>query len=219
MATHHVVEQGECMTSIAHRYGFGDPKMIYNRPENDALRRKRPDPNLLAPGDVVYIPDKVRKSVDIAVGKEHNFVLRRAKRLLRLQLQDHDGKPLDGMKYTLEIAGATYQGTTGSDGMVRQEVPADAREGRLVLDEKHLRLKLLVGDLDPVSHADDDRPVITGVQARLNNLGFDCPVDGDLSDRTTTAVRRFQEKRMHQPKPDGNLDQRTLEAIRSEHGC
>jgi hypothetical protein len=54
----HVVAPGECLASIAEHYGFADPAVIYNHPENAALRRERPDPNVLLAGDVVAIPDR-----------------------------------------------------------------------------------------------------------------------------------------------------------------
>lgn len=40
----HVVKQGECLTRIAARYGFGDYRVIYDHPANTEFKRKRPNP-------------------------------------------------------------------------------------------------------------------------------------------------------------------------------
>lgn len=54
----HVVRQGECLSAIAKRYGFASYRIIYDHPDNAELRRARPNPNLLFPGDVIVIPDR-----------------------------------------------------------------------------------------------------------------------------------------------------------------
>ena len=60
----HRVTQGESITTIALRYGFRDPKAIYDHPDNAELKKKRPSPDILFPGDVVIIPDKEAKSIN-----------------------------------------------------------------------------------------------------------------------------------------------------------
>jgi peptidoglycan hydrolase-like protein with peptidoglycan-binding domain len=63
--------------------------------------------------------------------------------------------------------------------------------GRLSIDEldeqdqSALELDILFGSLDPIEE-------LSGVQKRLVNLGFDCPVDGEVSDETTAAIEAFQ---------------------------
>ncbi len=54
----HVVQQGECLSSITKCYGFADWRDIYNRPQNAPFRAKRPNPNIIYPKDEVFIPDK-----------------------------------------------------------------------------------------------------------------------------------------------------------------
>ena len=66
----HRVKQGECLTSIAARYGFADWRAIYQHPNNAELRKKRPNPSLLFPGDALFIPEKRRKTVAAQTGKE-----------------------------------------------------------------------------------------------------------------------------------------------------
>lgn len=57
MATH-TVRAGENLTVIAKKYGYPDWRTIYNDPKNADFRRKRPNPNLILPGDLLFIPDK-----------------------------------------------------------------------------------------------------------------------------------------------------------------
>jgi N-acetylmuramoyl-L-alanine amidase len=46
----HVVKQGECLSSIAHVYGFSSYRAIYEPPDNAAFRSKRADPAVILPG-------------------------------------------------------------------------------------------------------------------------------------------------------------------------
>ena len=64
--------------------------------------------------------------------------------------------------------------------------------------------------LPPVEH-------LTGVQARLNNLGFAAgPVDGIDGPRTKRAVRRFQ--KVFELLVDGIPGPRTQAALAEAHG-
>ena len=58
MATTHIVKRGENLPMIAKKYGFHDWKTIYDHPNNREFRKKRPNPNLILPGDQLFIPDK-----------------------------------------------------------------------------------------------------------------------------------------------------------------
>ncbi|MCC6552124.1 MAG: LysM peptidoglycan-binding domain-containing protein [Polyangiaceae bacterium] len=69
----HIVKQGESLSGIAKQYGIFSWRTIYDHPENAKLRKARPKPELIHPGDEVYIPDKVEKVVDAATGKTHTY--------------------------------------------------------------------------------------------------------------------------------------------------
>ncbi|MCP5420932.1 MAG: N-acetylmuramoyl-L-alanine amidase [Gammaproteobacteria bacterium] len=58
MPGNHIVQQGENLTVIARKYGFPDWRVIYNHPNNQAFRKRRPDPNKIFPGDQIFIPNK-----------------------------------------------------------------------------------------------------------------------------------------------------------------
>jgi hypothetical protein len=53
----HVVQPGENLSVIAHKYGFSDWRAVYNHPQNADFRRKRPNPQHVMPGDTVFIPE------------------------------------------------------------------------------------------------------------------------------------------------------------------
>ena len=54
----HKVEPGESLYSIAHKYGIACWQSIYEHPDNADLRRRRPNPHVLHPGDEVRVPEK-----------------------------------------------------------------------------------------------------------------------------------------------------------------
>jgi N-acetylmuramoyl-L-alanine amidase len=49
--------QGDSTTRIAFRNGFFW-KTVWEHPENSELKSKRKDPNILLPGDTVFIPER-----------------------------------------------------------------------------------------------------------------------------------------------------------------
>lgn len=54
----HVVKAGETLSAIAVHYGFGSWQELYEHQANAEFRSKRPDPDLIFPGDVINIPAK-----------------------------------------------------------------------------------------------------------------------------------------------------------------
>lgn len=190
----YTVVQGDCLSSIAHAFGFADWRTIYNHGSNADFRKLRPNPNLIYPGDEIYIPDSDTRSESSATDAWHNFKVEGQKTLMRVKMLDGDMVGLKGKKYRLEVSGKTKEGTIGQDGMIEQEISANCGEGKLTvwLDDDTTRpgvmWQVLLGHLDPV-----ETP--TGIQARLRNLGFDPgPIDGIIGPRTQGAIKGFQSK-------------------------
>src|ERR1700761_3612824 len=121
MATAHTVQQGECMTQIAAAYGFADYNAIYQQPDNAELRKYRPSPNVLYPGDVVQIPDLQRKSVDRSTGQSHKFQVTVPKKELRVVLLDPTHQPLASKSFELTLDGVPEPilGATTGKGLVK----------------------------------------------------------------------------------------------------
>ena len=219
MATTHIVEQGEYLSLIAKRHGFVDWKLIWNHPKNAALRKKHPNPNVIHPGDKIHIPDRQPKEVACATTKVHRFEVKSPGRMLiRIVLRNHDGEPLANQPYVLTVGEAVFKKNTNPDGMLEHWVPVGEETGELTLEQFGLRWPVHVGNLDPLKDEDDGSLVVTGVQARLNNLGFPCgPVDGIVGPRTTAALKKFQKMMLKREDADGALDGDTIDALLGRH--
>lgn len=213
----HCVSQGECLSSIAARFGFANWRTIYDDSGNAALRQKRPNPNVLFPGDEVMIPDKLPKRVDAVTDQVHRFVVRRSQTRLRVQLCGGSGRMFSGKKYKLIVKGAEIEGTTNDKGMVDEPIPDHETNAELVLwlsenADSTCRFKLALGELDPANE-------LTGAQARLVNLGFlsfeGASPSGKLDDKTRAALRAFQQK--HGLVVSGALDATTSDKLEQLH--
>lgn len=211
----HRVKQGECMNSIAKKYGFKQYSRIYDDSANDELRNKRPNPSILFPGDKVKIPEKTKKEESVSADSKHKFKVNGYRTHLRLLIEELDGTAIGGKAYELEIGKDVYEGTVGGDGLIEQEVIADAKKGGLTVwldDEKQKACcwPLEIGYLDPPE-------TISGAQGRLNNLGFSCgPVDGIEGPLTEAAVKAFREK--HSLSETGPLGDETKNKLKDIYG-
>jgi N-acetylmuramoyl-L-alanine amidase len=218
MGQTHTVEQGEFLSSIALDYGFSDFHTIYDHPQNADFKRNRPDPNVIYPGDQLYIPDKADKQESAATDQIHKFQIKSSKLLLKIRLKDVEDNPMGNEPFTLIVGNLRKKGTTDGGGLLQQEIPADAREGELRLDKAHLKWNLRIGYLDPVDSHGNDPAIITGIQARLNNLGFLCgPADGVLGARTKSALEAFQKK--FGLGVSGTPNTTTRSKLADLHGC
>src|SRR4030095_6093530 len=56
MAIPYTVKPGDNLSAIARRFNIQTWQEIYNLAENADFRRRRPNPNLIFPGDVIMIP-------------------------------------------------------------------------------------------------------------------------------------------------------------------
>jgi N-acetylmuramoyl-L-alanine amidase len=214
VAKKHVVVQGECMQKIAALYGFGDYRVIYGAPENAELRRTRPDPNQLFPGDVVTIPDVKGKTVSAQTGQKHKFTAELPDRWLRLVMKNHEHEPLADEPYELRVkSGPTFQGSTDGSGKIEQLMPRRSELAELVIAGRTYELHL--GSLNPLRDTPDAG--VSGVQGRLKNLGYYCgPTTGVLDHATRIAVAFFQGD--HGLEADGELKEPTLRKLEQVHG-
>ena len=57
MSRCYTVVQDDNLTVIARRFGLRGWRAIYDHPWNSIFRRRRPNPDLIQPGDILYIPD------------------------------------------------------------------------------------------------------------------------------------------------------------------
>jgi hypothetical protein len=188
MPKRHTVAQGDCISSIAVAHGM-KPEDLWNAPENEALRQTRPHGHALAPRDVVVIPDLAEATFEgKALDRRHKFVRKGIPERLRLVLQDEDGKPRADLDYQLELPDESLiEGKTGADGVIEADLDPRVRRATLRVGapdfaEVH---ELQLGGVDPVTTP-------SGLQHRLQNLGYGCESSGELDDATRGALAEFQ---------------------------
>jgi N-acetylmuramoyl-L-alanine amidase len=205
---HHVVKQGECLSSIARAYGFSDYRTLFDHAENAALKKVRPNPDMLAPGDSVFIPDKSERYESAASEARHRFVAKSSSVRLELAIR-FDDQPVRSAAYVLRVGDEQMAGKTDEYGVISVPIDPDATRGHLRIDDPPLEWNLEIGHLDPVE-------TNSGAQARLNNLDHPCGVaDGEVGPRTRAAVRQFQAR--HGLKPTGAMDKATREMLKKRH--
>ncbi|MBI5258053.1 MAG: peptidoglycan-binding protein [Burkholderiales bacterium] len=216
MAGFHTVQQGDTLAKIAADNGFFDFHTIWDHAKNADLRARRDNPNVLAPGDQVFIPDKDQRTEAKATDATHRFQVRRTKNLLRLVLEDLYGKPIANATCELTVEGQVFTVVTGGDGKFEREIPAGARSASVLVKKGqtpllNVPLQLEIGHLDPV----DQR---SGQIARLSNLGYFLGGLDDEDERQfKSAVEEFQcDQKL---KVDGDCGPNTQAKLLSVHGC
>lgn len=206
----HVAKTGECITSIADQYGFSGP-FLWSHGDNAELKKLRQDMNILQPGDIVAIPDKIQKSEQKPDGQRHRFRRKGIPAKFRLRLLN-EGEPRAKMRWVLEAGTTHSEGVTDSDGVLETFIPPAVTSARLLVGPpgQEQEYQIRIGSLPPITS-------MTGVQIRLGNLGFDCGrEDGELDDPTRDAICEFQEFIRH-PDPTGALDDRTRSVLATLH--
>lgn len=205
---YYVVVQGDTTASIAAQVGIA-AETIWQDAKNADLRRLRENqPNILYPGDRVYVSDTQEEAFETTTLK-----LRFLKNF----------KPRGKLKYTIEVPELPepLNGTTDDDGNTEQhEVPATAQSGTLTLhvtgpdgsrrDEVY---EVLIGHLDPALEKH-------GAVDRLTNLGFlsgeggKDPPAGVFQDALRACRRHFR-----LAEEGAGIDSEIQGKLRSEHGC
>jgi N-acetylmuramoyl-L-alanine amidase len=188
------VVQGDCLSSIAKAFGFADWRVIYNHGSNADFRRLRPNPNLIYPGDQLFIPETDAHVETAATDAWHQFRVESQKTLFRARMLDSGMAGLSGKKYKLEVGGRVKEGILGNDGMIEQEIAPDESEATVTvwMDPDTSRPGIIwnvrLGHLDPID-------TTSGIQARLQNLGFEPgPINGELTPLTVDAIKGFQSR-------------------------
>jgi N-acetylmuramoyl-L-alanine amidase len=208
--------QGEHLSAIAKKYGFSSYKTIWDHGQNAELKNKRQNPNVLFPGDRLFIPDKVEKVEPRSTEAKHRFELKTEKLKLRLVLEDQYEKPISNAKCELHIENEIRHVNSDGHGKIEQDVPPNAERARLIIRSKEtslddLVLPINIGHLDPVDE-------ITGQQARLANLGYYTgAVDGRENPEFKLAVEEFQCD--HSLGVDGVYGSQTRAKLKDVHGC
>ena len=187
----YTVNQGDHLTSIADSFGFRDYSVIWDHPENAELKELRGDPNVIAAGDELVIPDPQTKEESCATEKRHRFRVHTRQLKLRLRLLDVNEEPLSELACTLCVENNTYDIKSNADGFVETVIPPAAEVGWIRASDPSrgvaLDERFAIGHLDPIE-------MMSGVATRLSHLGYDVGEDLDApdADLLRLAIEEFQ---------------------------
>ncbi|MFY2560383.1 peptidoglycan-binding protein [Corallococcus terminator] len=213
MSTTHVIRRGECMLLVARRYGILDYRQVYEHPANAELRRKRPNPSVLYPGDTVVIPEPRPSRMPLYTGLPRAFTVdATSARYLRVELRDDLGAPLASKPYLLLFGPRVVEGETDGNGLLVQRVPLSASRAELECEDQWWELEL--GTLRPMKDVPDDG--VAGAEARLINLGYALEPTGRMTLELRSALRAFQHRAGL--AVTGRLDAETSRQLEVLHG-
>jgi len=216
MSTIHTIKQGEHLFRIAEENGFHDYHIVWDHPQNAELKKARENPNVLFPGDQVFIPDPELREESRSTDKNHKFQVNVETLQLRLVLEDIYEKPIADAPCDLLVEGDLHKLTSNGRGLVELQISAKAENAVLVIKSdqtpfQDVELPVKIGHLNPI-----DTP--SGQLQRLNNLGyyrgaFGLPDPQELQ----SAIEEFQcEHNLTVDGVCGPLSQAKLKAV---HGC
>jgi hypothetical protein len=221
MAINHIVKQGEHVISIAAAYGFSHYRTIWNHPQNEELKKKRDNPNVLFPGDVLFIPENEEKTYRGETERRHVFVRQGHVLMLNLKLHRGFAQAIRNTACDIYVEYDCRSATTDEDGNLKQQIPDTAVDATLlikdseIVDGKRIPLEIempvKIGFLDPVEE-------ISGQRARLANLGYylgsaEEPDPAQFS----SAVEEFQCD--NSLFVDGICGEETQARLKQIHGC
>ncbi len=193
------------MASLAKSHGFRDWRTIYDHPDNDDLRGRRPNPNHLHPGDEVVVPDKEQRVEERSTGARHAFVVRGAPTTLRVRLRG-----MHALRYRLEVGEGVYE---GAGTMVEHDIEPDEEEAMLHVwladtEAPTITWRLALGQVDPI---EED----SGAKRRLDNLGFGTSRGQHIDEATERAAAAFEQA--EGAEPIGALTDALKQRLRRAH--
>jgi N-acetylmuramoyl-L-alanine amidase len=207
--TPYVVQQGDYLDRLAFRFGT-TAQLLWSNSLNADLAHRRPNPNTLLPGDVLFVPSAPPPALPLRVGTTNRFVATVPRVTMRLRLR---GRGLAFANEPFELRGVEpplgVRGTVGEDATAVFDVPVWLPEAELYFPGLDVSVRFSIGHLDPINEP-------SGVAQRLRNLGF-------LPHRTVTsspervreAVARFQSEAGL--PATGDVDDATLAALAFAH--
>jgi peptidoglycan hydrolase-like protein with peptidoglycan-binding domain len=145
---------------------------------------------------------------------------------LELRMLNERGQPMTNLEYRLQVGNLDLEGKTDANGILRQEIPTNSTEARLVFEKQlfqrvdpqtgetrleNYAIDLSIADLPPTDQ-------VIGAKARLNNLGFfaGTQIDGNFDERMHRSIRRFQT--LNGLPVNGELDDSTRQKLREIYG-
>lgn len=211
----YVVRQGDHLARLAYIHGF-DAAEVWNHERNAELRAMGRTPEILAPGDVLYLPLKPKEGLSFSAFTSNRYRAQVPKVKVAMVFKDAD-RVLANEPYEIHglgTDGSSGQGETRStdgQGKVELELPVTTREVTIVFPNQNVAYEVRVGDMDPVTE-------IMGIQKRLENLGYFPRTEDNGAEAAymSGAVSAFQKR--HGLSPTGTIDEKTSQLLKDEHG-
>lgn len=205
----YVVKQGDYLEKIAHALGI-DADEVWNDPKNAEIKEKR-DPNLLHPGDILYVPDCKRQWLPLKAGADNLYISKVPRTTIRLAFKDLD-EPRANEPYVIRGMGEPEEGTTDGDGVIEVKVPVHIREIQITFPKARITYPVHIGDMDPVGET-------SGVRKRLQHLGYLWALEAGEADDPEAmdrlAILAFQQDQGLEAT--GIMDEATRAALANAH--
>jgi hypothetical protein len=225
MSGYYTVRQGDHLTRIAISCGFADWSPVWNAPENADLRSKRTSPDVLMPGDSLYVPDLQTKELSAATDQGHKYILAQKPLNLHIKILDRFNDCLSNTDCDVRIGGDSEKTSTDSGGGLKHPLTLQQRlagdgslqfQEPLVVSQQNLvrtvQVPLQLGQIDPVVE-------VSGQLKRLKNLGYYPSGNGDDPDAKLfrAAVEEFQCE--NHLTVDGICGPQTQAKLKAVYGC
>jgi hypothetical protein len=216
MAGNYIVRQGDHLSKITKTFGFSDYHTIWDHPNNADLKKQRQNPNVLFPGDSLFVPDRQQREESRNTDQKHKFIKKTSRLKLRLILVDQYEQPIAHAQCMLSLEGDFSHLQTDGNGQIEKDIQPSVRDAILVIQDaqtplNNTQLEIQIGDLDPVDQ-------VSGQTARLNNLGY---FAGDVNQPDQkafeSAVEEFQCDQSL--TVDGICGPNTQGKLKQVHGC
>lgn len=218
----HIVKQGEYLAQIARDYGLSTWQQIWGHSDNSALRAKRKNPNVLMPGDRLFVPELETKDVSVPSDARHSFRKSGSLLMLRVVFRDLDDKPIADTPCDLQMGTDVLHMRTDGGGRIEVEIAPGIANATVVFERNvsfDIAIPLEIGALDPVEEP-------SGQRERLNNLGYfagDASTSEEPGDETArqaqfqSALEEFQCDQGL--KVDGKCGSQTQTRLKQVYGC
>jgi hypothetical protein len=222
----YVIRQSDYLLKIAHKFNF-DPDTVWNDPKNDALRKARPNPNILFAGDLLYIPDQLNSdppSHELIAGSTNTFVATDPPTVsVAVKFVSEDDPSAYASKaYTVKELDLLTGLATDDEGMASFDAPLTLESATIVFTDTGESFLLRVGWINPID-------TNSGVLQRLGHLGFlediglrrTYVVDDDgpeEPDDATLALGLMAFQASQNLPTSGVLDDATADALTKAHG-
>lgn len=209
----YVIRQGDYLTRLAHDLGF-DADAVWNHGDNREVR-DRSEREILAPGDVLRVPEPARDEHDLRANTTNTYRARVPWVRISIALADEAGALANARCVIEGISARTEEHQTDGDGVLSFRVPLTVREVRVSVPALHLSFPVGIAHLDPMTTP-------SGVRTRLRHLGYYRAAPSARSDERwdepalVAAITLFQ--RAQRLDPTGVMNDDTRDALRRVHG-